>query len=223
MSLLAPIAFTLALPLAAEVAPPPVVVPPPPPVVTAPPAPPLPALKRGKRMPPAPGNSPGSWISTEDYPVEALRDGAQGTTSFRLLVGEDGSVRDCMILSSSGVPVLDEATCSLVRQRARFYPATDQKGKPTLGTYANRVRWVIPAEGPPPQPGMLVQSFDILPDGTMANCRVDSASGSAEGGFKPGPVPCLTGRRFDKPLDAAGQPVTRHVVKSLEIRVSDGD
>jgi hypothetical protein len=42
-------------------------------------------------------------------------------------------------------------------------------------------------------------------------------------GFQAGPVACLTGRTFEKPVDAAGKPVTRHVVKSLEIRISDPD
>lgn len=228
MSVLAPIVFALALPLADQSAPLAVVPPPaPPPVVWVPPAPPppplLPAPKPGKLRPVAVATSPGGWITTDDYPVEALRDGTQGTTAFRLLIGEDGSIRDCVIVSSSGVPALDEATCLRVRQRARFYPATDQKGKPTLGSYSNKVRWVIPPDGPGPQPGMLVQSFDVMPDGSMANCRVDSATGSGAMAFQPGPVPCLTGRRFEKPVDTAGQPVTRHVVKSLEIRVSDPD
>jgi periplasmic protein TonB len=93
----------------------------------------------------AKGN-PGNWANTNDYPSRALQQEREGTTGFRVTVGADGKVVDCQITSSSGHADLDAATCSNVKRRARFAPATDDDGNPTTGSYANRVRWQIPKE-----------------------------------------------------------------------------
>ena len=43
-----------------------------------------------------------SLVSQDDYPAAALRANEQGTVAFRLDVGNDGRVRNCTIVSSSG-------------------------------------------------------------------------------------------------------------------------
>lgn len=135
-----------------NVTPPPVqtVVTPPPaaPVVPiiAPPAPVAPPPPRVQPKQPTPKGNPANWATTNDYPTRALREEREGTTSFRVTVGPDGRVTGCSVTSSSGSPDLDEATCSNVTRRARFYPATDGEGQPTSGSYSNRVRWVIPKD-----------------------------------------------------------------------------
>jgi periplasmic protein TonB len=118
----------------------PIPIPPPPPL---PPAKPAPSFTAKGAVP---KGNPGSWATTNDYPSRALREERAGTTGFRVSVGPDGRVTDCQITSSSGHPDLDEATCTNVRRRARFTPAMDGEGKPTTGTYSNRVRWVIPTD-----------------------------------------------------------------------------
>ncbi|MFM6951287.1 MAG: energy transducer TonB [Novosphingobium sp.] len=134
-----------------NVTPPPVqtVVTPPPaaPVVPiiAPPAP-VPAAPRVQPRQPTPKGNPANWATTNDYPTRALREEREGTTSFRVTVGPDGRVTGCSVTSSSGSPDLDDATCQNVTRRARFNPATDGEGQPTSGSYANRVRWVIPKD-----------------------------------------------------------------------------
>lgn len=134
-----------------NVTPPPVqtVVTPPPaaPVVPiiAPPAP-VPAAPRVQPKQPSPKGNPANWATTNDYPTRALREEREGTTSFRVTVGPDGRVTGCSVTSSSGSPDLDDATCQNVTRRARFNPATDGEGQPTSGSYANRVRWVIPKD-----------------------------------------------------------------------------
>ena len=153
-----------------DAAPPPIVVPPPmtnintrpPPLETTPvpipappvfqlptPAPPAPAAPPPPRIQPKgaqPKGNPASWATTNDYPTRALREERAGTTSFRVSVGPDGRVTSCSVTGSSGSPDLDEATCSNVTRRARFAPATDGEGKPTSGSYSNRIRWVIPTD-----------------------------------------------------------------------------
>ena len=94
--------------------------------------------------PARPANNPGGWVTTQDYPSQALREEHQGTTRFELTIGREGRAIDCRILESSGHNALDEATCNNVMRRALFNPARDAAGNPKFGTYSNQVRWQIP-------------------------------------------------------------------------------
>ena len=87
---------------------------------------------------------PSSWVTMDDYPAKALRDGSEGPVAFRLTISPQGFVDDCEVTSSSGNPDLDQATCRFVIKRARFRPATDEGGIRTTGSYSSRVRWVHP-------------------------------------------------------------------------------
>lgn len=107
-----------------------------------PPVPP-PTLARAPRP-----IEPGSWVTQDDYPIGALATNQQGAVRFRVDVALDGTVSGCAVTESSGWPLLDEMTCSLLTLRARFTPATDARGNRTVGTYSNRIRWQLPA--PPP-------------------------------------------------------------------------
>ncbi|HEY0596635.1 energy transducer TonB [Sphingopyxis sp.] len=94
-----------------------------------------------------PATFPGSWATNDDYPARAMREEREGTTGFQLTIGADGLPSACDIISSSGHGDLDATTCRLVMERARFKPGRDAKGKPTGGTYSNRIRWQIPEGG----------------------------------------------------------------------------
>lgn len=91
-----------------------------------------------------PFTNPGSWVSTNDYPSLALREERGGISGFTLAVSADGKVSSCSITAPSGSTDLDEATCANISRRARFYPATDIKGRPIAAAYTNRVTWRIP-------------------------------------------------------------------------------
>lgn len=124
-----------------------VVTPPPPaPPIVLPPPPAAPPPPRFSPTGAVPRGNPGSWVTTDDYPSRALREGATGTTGFRLSVGPDGRANGCEITSSSGNAELDAATCKYAQSRARFTPAKDGEGQPTSGSYTSRVRWVIPKD-----------------------------------------------------------------------------
>lgn len=139
--------------------PPPMVAPPPivqAPVVVAPPmqtvreAPPVihveapPAPKPSMASPAKPRGNPGLWVTNDDYPSSAIREGVQGTTGFRLDVGPDGKVTNCSVTSSSGSGVLDDTACRLLTRRARFTPAKDAAGNGLPSSYTSRVKWQIP-------------------------------------------------------------------------------
>lgn len=103
------------------------------------PQPPAVAPKRA-----APRGDTSRWVTPDDYPSRELRDGVEGTTHFRVVVGTDGRVATCEVTGSSGNERLDAATCRNIERRARFEPATDGNGQKVVGTYTNSVRWRIP-------------------------------------------------------------------------------
>jgi protein TonB len=125
--------------------------PPPPPTGTfgkaeTPPLPPTPPPPPPPKFEPAQAHANlGSYVSDADYPDAALRSEEQGTTRFRLLVGRDGKVSDCIVTGSSGSSALDAATCRLMKSRARFTPARDASGNATTDSVASAIRWVLPA------------------------------------------------------------------------------
>lgn len=172
----------------------------PPPAPIAPPPP----LKPSQVV--SPRGNPGNWVITDDYPTRALRESREGTTGFEVTVGVDGRVTACEIIESSGSPDLDAATCDLVTRRARFNPATDRRANPIVGSYSNRVRWVIPV-GPPPEPAEFILSFIVGIDGRPVECRSE--------GLPPGDLseiePCRTVPKMEPYTDADGKPVRRRV------------
>ena len=83
-----------------------------------------------------------SIFTSDDYPEEAVNAGQSGTTQFLLMIGRDGSVMDCVIVQSSGVASLDAMGCQVIRERAKFKPATSADGKPTVDTVVTPpIRW----------------------------------------------------------------------------------
>lgn len=101
---------------------------------------------------PQPRTNLASYVSNDDYPASALRAGEEGRTSFRLTVGPSGRVLDCAVTISSGSLALDNATCRIMRSRARFTPARDASGSPITGTAESSINWRIVDPAPPPTP-----------------------------------------------------------------------
>jgi protein TonB len=129
-----------------NLAPPPMQpLPPPPPAPTPPPAPaPPPPPQPPRTVEPARARANlSSLVSDSDYPASALRNEEQGTTGFRLTVGPDGRVQNCVVTSSSGSSALDAATCRIMRSRARFTPARNNLGENTTDTVNSRIVWRI--------------------------------------------------------------------------------
>ena len=89
-----------------------------------------------------PVNSPGTWVTTEDYPAEMLRERRSGVVSFRLIVDEQGMVASCHTDIQPSGP-FDTATCAALTKHARFKPALDSAGEPMRTLYANTVRFQL--------------------------------------------------------------------------------
>lgn len=135
-----------------------------------PPAPPSPA----RIMEPARAGQPlATLFSMDDYPNEAFRAGASGTVEFTLTVDRRGQPTRCFIRSSSGNAALDRATCDILMARARFTPARDAAGNAVEDLVAQRVRWVLPAEGDwrlPFAPTLTFTEMHVAADGAI-QCR----------------------------------------------------
>lgn len=113
------------------------------PPVQLPPAPPAP-VPSFDPVSAKPRNDPGSWLRERDYKSSWVRREYTGLAGFRLDIAATGKVTGCRITSSTGHAELDDATCALIQQRARFEPARGSNGEPVAGSYASSVRWVLP-------------------------------------------------------------------------------
>ncbi|MCH2487931.1 MAG: energy transducer TonB, partial [Erythrobacter sp.] len=91
-----------------------------------------------------PRNDPTAWISTDDYRSSWINREMTGTARFRLEIAANGRVTKCTITGSTGHAPLDQATCRLLEQRAKFQPARTGSGEPIAGSYESAVRWVLP-------------------------------------------------------------------------------
>lgn len=165
---------------------------------------------------PQPLGNPGTWVTTADYPAQSMRRSEQGSTGFSLEVNSLGEVTSCTIVSTSGSAALDQATCYLVSQRARFRPARGIDSRPIAGTYNNRIRWVLP-KLPGPTSSLSVISYLVDEQGVVSDCKVEQASGMAAlavGESVPG---CRPGHQFQPYRDPSGQPVRKRIRARVEI------
>lgn len=92
-----------------------------------------------------PVGNPAEWITPDDYPIDALSKGQEGSVEIRFTIETDGLVRNCRVTQSSGVASLDETSCAVIKMRARFSPARDAKGNPVPWEMRRRITWRIPA------------------------------------------------------------------------------
>jgi protein TonB len=168
-----------------------------------------PVLGKGAE-PVQPAGNPGSWITSEDYPPDALRDDRAGTVSFMLTVGSDGLPKECKVTGTSGSAELDDTACRLIMERARFTAARDATGTTVPSVFVSRVRWVLPKTRKPPQPFSVELSFVIEKDGSVSGCTLVDAKGVPAEGMPRLTDPCMVDA-YDPLLDDNGKPVARKV------------
>jgi protein TonB len=102
------------------------------------------AIAYSGEPPASPDGGRRSYTASVAYPPEALRRGEQGRVEYQLTVSPEGRVSACQVTSSSGSAVLDRATCEIMRTRARFIPAHDDRGNPVADTVRSAMNWVLP-------------------------------------------------------------------------------
>ena len=90
-------------------------------------------------------------FSSDDYPVDAMQNGWQGTVVVDLRIDAKGQPRRCEIVRTSGHQSLDVATCNIMLIRARFIPAKDSNGDPVEDVFRTPpIMWRL-VEEPAPQ------------------------------------------------------------------------
>jgi len=134
-----------------------------------------------------------SWIASTDYPPDLLVQGQTGQVGYLLDVDRQGAVTACQILRSSGAAKLDNVTCTLLQQRARFDAAHDAQGRVIKSFYAGAVRWAIPSPPPMALPAMVM--------------RRQPGAGLLPLDLGPGPLPRLVAVRAPVPLNLPPAPV----------------
>ena len=75
------------------------------------------------------------WIKITDFPHDALVFAKSGQVVARLNVDATGRVADCAVVVSAGWKSLDDTTCRVARQKARYHPAIGADGKPTAAIF----------------------------------------------------------------------------------------
>lgn len=93
---------------------------------------------------PVPRGSKGAWMANVEYPSAAMQAGEQGAVTVKLAINTMGGVDGCDVVRSSGSRSLDAETCRTVRRRARYTPATDERGQPVASVDQHTVRWALP-------------------------------------------------------------------------------
>ncbi|GAA4003660.1 TonB family protein [Sphingomonas humi] len=93
---------------------------------------------------PIPHQALASLITADDYPASALYARQEGKVRVSIDVDERGGVSDCTMIVSSGFPLLDNATCRLMRARAKFAPAQDASGNPAPSATTVTIYWTLP-------------------------------------------------------------------------------
>jgi TonB family protein len=96
---------------------------------------------RARATRPPVSTNPADWITSDDYPMAALRNNEEGAVTITWVVDGNGSVGDCKTLHTSGHAVLDRAACNAIMRRAR-YPAVPAGTAPRV--FTRRVVWQIP-------------------------------------------------------------------------------
>jgi TonB family protein len=66
-------------------------------------------------------------VTASDYPAQSVRLHESGEVTVTYVVGVDGSVNSCTVVSTSGVPRLDDAACAMVKRRWKYKPATQDR------------------------------------------------------------------------------------------------
>jgi len=185
------------------------------------------AAADSKSLPAAPIGNSGEWITSEDYPPEALRDRAEGTTAILFEIAIDGTVGNCVVVGSSGSPLLDATACAVFSARAKYHPSTDEDGKPIVSSGTRRIVWHVPGpptEGYPINPGHQSIQFEVSETGAVENCKVTTSPAISPAIASQTQKICdrYSSQRiriFRKP---DGTPIRKTVIMSQQIEIKDG-
>lgn len=196
--------------------------------IPGPPAPPPPSYPVSASVTGELLDDPHGWFTADDYPADAKRANQQGRVTIGLYVDSFGQPTRCILLHSSGSASLDQATCRLAMERARFKPARAPNGQPTGFIYTTGTRWEltddldfdIGTSAPDVTKGPIVRTLsriiiDVDKDGRGTACK------SGTPGI-PDAKACeffSVGREIIDPVFQSGKPVAATITLIRSVRV----
>jgi TonB family protein len=121
-----------------------------------------------------PQRIPSTLLSPGDYPTAAMLLGQDGLVEAEMTVAANGRPSDCSIVRSSGFQALDTATCTAFKTRARFKPALDTLGRPTIGKWTQTVQWSIEGNELPLASWTIRLLVGLDKNGSPTNCAIQS-------------------------------------------------
>ena len=108
--------------------------------------------------------------------------GQEGTTEVELTVGSHGRTTNCAVVETSRYPALDDATCKVLSNRARFSPARDEQGRPTVGSFTQRVTWRVNGNTLPVKPWAIRLLVSLDEKGQPGYCAIEAGGALIERG-----------------------------------------
>ena len=162
-----------------------------------------------------PLGSPSDWLDPQDYPAQALREEAEGTTGVRLDIAADGTVRKCTVTRSSGFAVLDDTACLRLEQRAMFEPARNDAGERVPGNWSTSVVWRMPdmQRYPLPEPAHVEFVIEVDEAGNTMSCEIIAFEAPGMGPDRP----CLDNQIYFPVEDENGNPVARRIRFRMQV------
>jgi TonB family protein len=185
-----------------------------------------------------------NYPKAADYPTKAEMEGRSGTTYVDLFIDSSGAVSDCKVTATSGHVDLDQKSCEIAKERAKFSPAYDVLGQPGIGRSSTGVVWALAqanqniassnyiASPPPSTPikrpqlfkeaGFAEVEFLVRADGSIGECTEagDLIKKMGENGKACDITKPMSGK-FEPYLDASGKPVAKKVKLRMSVDLTE--
>ncbi|NBB53493.1 hypothetical protein GVN24_35060 [Rhizobium sp. CRIBSB] len=122
-------------------------------------------------------------MSEVDYPERAIRAGVEGSVVAVIAVDPTGAATGCTPIEIDALRFgLEDATCRVWTERARFSPARNASGVAIPGTYRAELNWAL-AEPEPEPPASTIVSSDPVPEDIDANACISFRQGDSRLNF----------------------------------------
>ncbi|WP_379550063.1 energy transducer TonB [Qipengyuania sp. DGS5-3] len=176
---------------------------------------------------PRPTSSLRRLITVADYPIDAWQNDLEGSVNYQLHIDSEGRVSRCLITRSSGSSSLDQATCELITQRARFEPGLNELGEPVESKYRDDYKWRKRVSD---LPDFSVRfSYLHTVEGISTQCEIEVLRGEMPDALKRqierdkerGRCPALKGRQGVPYRDENRVPIERQVSIVIDTTVTD--
>ena len=132
------------------------------------------------------------------YPRRALAAGEEGAVGFKVTIDKSGTVTECQVTHSSGHPLLDQETCTLITLNAQFKPELDLSGT-QVRTRDGVIAWKLPASGAQLTMPKAVAASDAP---AKVICKKTVRTGTLSGFERT----CMTQRDWNKQTDEMKEP-----------------